>query len=121
MNKSADETSIREVIGYYSEGMRNANVTTLEKAFHEQAILCGYLGDELIAAPIMGLYEWVASQPAPEGFECSVLSVGLTGRVATATVRETSHGETVLDYFHLLKVQDRWSIVSKLWDTEPKR
>lgn len=119
MTHSADEASIREVIGWYVEGMRDANVSTLEKAFHEQAILCGYLGDELIAAPIVGLYEWVASQPAPDGFECSVLSVALTGRVATATVRETSHGETVLDHFHLLKVADRWSIVSKLWDTEP--
>ena len=121
MNNSADETSVREVIGYYIDGMRNANVATLEKAFHEQAILCGYLGDELIAAPIAGLYEWVASQPAPEGFACAVLSVELTGRVATATVRETSHGETVLVHFHLLKIQDRWSIVSKLWDTEPNR
>ena len=36
------------MIGYYIDGMRNANVATLEKAFHEQAILCGYLGDELI-------------------------------------------------------------------------
>ena len=114
MTKSADETSVREVIGYYVDGMRDANVATLEKAFHEQAILCGYLGDELIAAPIVGLYDWVASQPAAEGFECSVLSVELTGRVATATVRETSHGETVLDHFHLLKVQDRWSISDRM-------
>ena len=121
MTNSVDETGVRQAIGYYIDGMRDANVATLEKAFHEQAILCGYLGDELIAAPIVGLYEWVASQPAPEGFECSVLSVELTGRVATATVRETSHGETVLDHFHLLKVQDRWSIVSKLWDTERNR
>src|SRR5690349_10741653 len=103
MNSSTDETSIRNTLDYYIEGMRSANVATLEKAFHEQAILCGYLGDELIAAPIGGLYEWVASNPAPEGFECSVLSVELTGRVATAKVSETSHGETVIDHFHLLK------------------
>ncbi len=119
MNHPADDTSIREVIGYYIEGMRSANVAILEKAFHEQAILCGYLGDELITAPIAGLYDWVASQPAPEGFACEVLAVVITGRVATATIRETSHGETVLDHFHLLKVAHRWSIVSKLWDSEP--
>jgi serine/threonine protein kinase len=28
--------------------------------------------------------------------------------------------EDVIDYFHLLRIQDRWWIVSKLWDTEPK-
>jgi hypothetical protein len=63
MKNSADETSVREVIGYYIDGIRDTNVATLEKAFHDQAIPCGYLGDELIAAPIVGLYEWVASQP----------------------------------------------------------
>jgi len=27
--------------------------------------------------------------------------------------------EVVIDHFHLLKVGERWSIVSKLWDAEP--
>ena len=30
MTNSADETSVREVIGYYIDGMRNANVATLD-------------------------------------------------------------------------------------------
>jgi hypothetical protein len=25
----------------------------------------------------------------------------------------------VIDHFHLLKIGERWSIVSKLWDAEP--
>jgi hypothetical protein len=33
-------------------------------------------------------------------------------------VREVYHGP-VIDYFHLLKVGDTWSIVSKLWDAAP--
>ena len=38
--------------------------------------------------------------------------------VRAAAVRELYH-DTAIDYFHLLKVGDRWSIVSKLWDSEP--
>ena len=121
MNSSNDENGIREAINYYAEGMRTGNVEVLRQGFHEQAILCGYLGDELIAAPIEGLFEWVNSNPAPattgEAFDCEVLSVEITGRVATAKIRETHEG-AVIDYFHLLKHGDRWSIVSKLWDTE---
>jgi len=124
MNNSTEEKGVREAINYYVEGMRTGNVETLKAGFHEQAILCGYLGDELITAPIEGLYEWVASNPAPAAtgdvFECSVLAVEVTGRAATATVRETSHDEDVIDYFHLLKIRDRWWMVSKLWDTEPR-
>ena len=112
------ETGIREAINYYAEGMRAANVEILKAAFHQQAILCGYLDDEMIAAPIEGLYDWVSSNSAPEVFNLSILAIEVTGRVAAATVRETdSHGE-VIDYFHLLKDKNRWWIVSKLWDAE---
>ncbi len=74
MNSSADENGIREAINYYIEGMRTGNVEVLRQGFHQQAILCGYLGDEMIAAPIEGLYDWVNSNPAPvttgEAFDC---------------------------------------------------
>lgn len=122
MNSSSEENGIREAINYYIEGMRTGSVEILKKGFHQRAILCGYLGDEMIAAPIEGLYEWVQSNPAPaeagEVFDCLILAIEVTGRVATATVRETSHEGAVIDYFHLLKDRDRWWIVSKLWDVE---
>jgi hypothetical protein len=114
-----DESGIREAIDYYADGMRTADVAVLRQAFHELATLCGYLSDELIAAPIQGLYDWVESNPAPEGYSCSILNIEITGRVATAKVRETDQHGDVIDHFHLLKVGDRWSIVSKIWDTEP--
>jgi hypothetical protein len=122
MNASSEEDGIREAINYYVEGMRTGNVETLRKGFHQLAILCGYLGDEMIAAPIEGLYEWVNSNPAPaqtgEVFDCSILSIEITGRVASVSMRETSHEGEVIDYFHLLKDQDTWSVVSKLWDAK---
>ena len=120
MSASNDEDQIRETINNYSAGMKTADVETLKKAFHQLAILCGYLGDDLIAAPIQGLYDWVEATGLPEGYSCTVLGIEITGRVATAKLRETdTHGD-VIDYFHLLKEGDRWSIVSKIWDAEPE-
>ena len=123
MTTSFDEQGIRESIRCYAEGMRTGDVTTLQRGFHEQAILCGYLGDDLIAGPIAALYNWVAENPAPaatgDPFSCEILGIEMTGRVGTATVRESDRHGVVIDHFHLLKVGDRWSIVSKLWDAEP--
>jgi hypothetical protein len=123
MTTTADEQGIREAIACYAEGMRTGNVETLKRGFHEQAILCGYLGDDLIAGPIAELYDWVAANPAPattgDAFSCETLGMEITGRVATARVRERDHHGVVVDHFHLLKVGERWSIVSKLWDAEP--
>jgi hypothetical protein len=123
MAMSSDEQSIRETIGYYADGMRTHQVKTMRRGFHELAILCGYLGDDLIAGPIGELYGWVEANPSPEAtcgpFSCDILEIHVTGRVAAATVRESDAHGTVIDYFHLLKAGDRWSIVSKLWDAEP--
>ncbi len=123
MTVSPEERAIREVVQHYVEGMRTHKADRLKEGFHQQAILCGYLGDEMIAAPIAALYDWVSANPAPaetgEAFDCSILAIEVTGRVATATVQETSPEGRVVDYFHLLKDNGRWSIVSKLWDAEP--
>jgi hypothetical protein len=122
MNNSTDEAAIKQIVDYYTEGMRTGDVAVLKKAFHPLAILCGYLGDYQIASPIQVLYDWRAENPAPETagetFDCVVLSVEITGRVASAKVRETHEGEVAIDYFHLLNDNGRWSIVSKLWDAE---
>jgi hypothetical protein len=121
MSASAEEQAIREVIGHYAEGMRTHSVESLKRAFHEQAILCGYLGDDLIAGPIAELYAWVSSNPSPDAtgdpYACDILSIDVTARVASASAREEYHGPAI-DYFHLVKVGDTWSIVSKLWDSE---
>jgi hypothetical protein len=122
MKTASEQNGIREAIAYYADGMRTGDVETLQRGFHQQAILCGYLGDDLIAGPIVELYGWVQANPAPaatgDPFKCEVLEIAVTGRVATATVRETDRHGSVIDYFHLLKIGDRWSIVSKLWDAE---
>ena len=122
MDTSSDEQRIRDVIAQYADGMRTHEVGTLKRAFHDLAILCGYLGDDLIAGPIAALYGWVETNPAPattgDPYRCEILRIEITGRTAAATLRETDLHGGVIDYLHLLKVGDAWSIVSKLWDAE---
>jgi hypothetical protein len=119
---SLDEQGIRSAIGHYVEGMRTHDVETLKRGFHDQAILCGYLRDDVIAGPIAALYDWAGANASPaatgDPFNCEVLDIEVRGRVATATVRESDAHGTVIDYFHLLKIGNTWSIVSKLWDAE---
>jgi hypothetical protein len=119
MTTSFNQQGIQAAIAFYVEGMRTGDAETLKRGFHEQAILCGYLGDD----PIAVLYEWVAANPAPaatgDPYSCDTLGIEVTGRVATARVRESDQHGVVIDHFHLLKVGERWSIVSKIWDAEP--
>ena len=122
MDTAKDEQQIRAVIAHYAEGMRTHDVATLKRAFHDLAILCGYLGDDLIAGPIAALYEWVETNPGPaatgEPYACEILKIEITNRTAAASLRETDLHGRVIDYLHLLKAGESWSIVSKLWDAE---
>ncbi len=101
-----------------------------------QALFTILLGNTIVLAPILlnshpgtkygipfpvfarSAYGTFGSNPAPETYNCSILGIEITGRVAAATVRETDPHGDVIDYFHLLKVGDRWWITSKLWDAE---
>ena len=84
MDTSSDEQRIRDVIADYADGMRTHDVKTLKRAFHHLAILCGYLGDDLIAGPIAALYDWVEANPGPaatgDPYRCEILRIEITGR-----------------------------------------
>src|SRR5688572_10685592 len=90
--------------------------------FHERAILCGHLGDDLIAGPIAELYDLMPENPAPaatvrftsstqttttrsagDPFSCETLGIEITGRVGTARVPESDHHGVVMGHFHLSK------------------
>src|SRR6185295_12975427 len=121
MDKLTDDQGIRAAIGHYAEGMRTHNVNALKRGFHDQATLCGYLGDDVIAGPIAVLYDYVAANPSPDAagvpYACDILRIDVTRRAASVMVREDYHGVGI-DYFHLIKIGDQWSIVGKLWDSE---
>ena len=118
---SMAEDGIRQAINYYVEGLREGNVETLKEGFHPQSTMCGYLGEDLLMVPIQGLYDFVAGHPAPaqsgEPFSVSIASIEVAGNVATAKINEKSYqGFDFTTFFHLLKIEDRWWIVSKIFN-----
>ena len=117
-----DETGIRTAIDYYVEGIRNGDVEILKRGFHPQAVMCGYLGDSVLATPIQGLYDWVNATPAPSKtgqlFSCTIKSIEITGRVAAAKMSEQWPDGAFTDYFTLLKVEGTWWLVSKTFDAD---
>jgi len=55
MNAAAlEQDGINQAINFYIEGLREGSVETLKQAFHEQATMCGYLGETMMIMPIQG-------------------------------------------------------------------
>lgn len=118
-----EQDGIRQAINFYIEGLREGSVETLKQAFHEQATMCGYLGDEMMIVPIQGLYDFVASHDAPaksgELFSVSVAAIEVAGSVASARITEKSYqGFDFTTFFQLLKIDGRWWIVGKVFNVD---
>lgn len=117
--------SIRKVIDLYIDGVRNGNVAALRQAFHPQASMFGWKGRDLLITPIQGLYDYIASTPAPatsgEPTNFIITSMQVAGNAATVELAmDTYHAHDFLDSFQLLKVDGQWSIVSKLFHADPQ-
>lgn len=121
----ADEVAaVRRTVEHYTEGLRSGSVARLREGFHEQALMCGYLGATPMVTPIAGLYDFVESHEAPaesgEPTEITLAAVQVSGNTATAEVLERAYmGHDFRTSFQLLKLDGRWWIMAKLFDGTP--
>jgi hypothetical protein len=113
--------AIRTTIGFYVDGLRDGSVETLQRGFHPQSTMCGYLGDTPMIVPIEGLYDFVRTHPSPkqsgEPFSAEIVSIEPSGNTATAEIREHSYqGFEFRTCFQLMKLDGRWQITAKLFN-----
>ena len=117
--------SIRKVIDLYIDGVRHGKVASLQQAFHPQASMFGWMGSNLFVTPIQGLYDYIASNPAPatsgEPTQFIITAIHVAGNSATVELAmDAYHAHDFYDCFQLLKVEGQWRIVSKLFHADPQ-
>ncbi|MEW5725566.1 MAG: nuclear transport factor 2 family protein [Thermodesulfobacteriota bacterium] len=121
---STDQESVREVVQRYIDGTFNGDAGVIRKCFHPQAVMNGYLGDQLFLGGPEPFFQQIENSPsmsqAGAPYQAEITSLDLVGRVASATVKETGFaGEmNFTNYFHLIKDEGQWKIISKLFTTE---
>lgn len=112
--------AILEVHNKYNEGGAKADSSIMKPAFDEQATIFGVGGDgKLVGGPIQSLYDMIDSgfEPSPNA-KAAVVSVDIVGTAASARVdTDDISGFRFTDFFNLVKVEDQWTIVSKIYHT----
>lgn len=123
MNNHAEMTAIRAVIQDYIDGTYTADTDKLKGVFHEKAVMNGFLGPDCVLAGPSVFIQDIASAPSMESagdaYDAQIESIAVEGDVATVVLTETGfRGEAALtDFFHLIKGDDGWKIISKLFTT----
>ena len=111
---------ITKVMQAYIDGARTGSSAAMKPAFHDDATICGYVGPDLFNGPIQELYDWNDGNGPATDIEARVTSIDVVGTAASVRVDvDNWTGERFTDFFNLVKIDDQWKILSKVFYLHP--
>ena len=115
-----DYASVRTVIESYIEGSYNADTDLLKRCFHPDALMSGYYRGDLEIGSPQTFFDQLDSEPSSkssgEDYRAEISFIHIAEGMASAGVVEDNLlGTNYVNHFHLLKIDDQWSIVSKIY------
>ncbi|PMV22699.1 hypothetical protein C1X21_11610 [Pseudomonas sp. FW305-3-2-15-A-LB2] len=115
-----DYQAITEVLNKYIEGCRQAKSSIMKPAFNEHATMYSVGADgKLAGGAIPILFEGIDKDfhPSPDA-QAAITRIEIVGNAASARVDANDmSGISFTDFFHLLKVEGKWTVVSKIFQT----
>lgn len=123
MNKPTyvhDYQAIVAVLNQYNDGCKQADSSLMKPAFNAQATMFSVDGDgKLAGGGIQALFDGIDSgfKPSPEA-QGAIVRVDIVGTAASARIDTNDvSGFCFTDFFHLLKVEGNWTVISKIFHT----
>ena len=112
--------AIAQVVQHYINGAKSGKGDDMKPAFHKDATIFGYVGANLFAGPIQQLFAWNDQNGPATGLQARIVSIDLIDTVATVRLElENWTGNRFTDLFTLLKVDDEWKIMNKVFHLHP--
>ena len=116
-----DYALISAALNKYKDGVAQASSAIMRPAFAEVATMFGVENGKLSGGPISNLFDGIdtAFKASPEA-RAVIARVDIIGTAASARIdTNDASGFCFTDFFHLLKVDGDWTIVSKIYHTHP--
>lgn len=111
-----DYDRIAGVFEHYIRGARSGKGHEMEPAFHPDATLFGYIGVDLFAGPIQQLFDWNDENGPATDLRARITNIDLVDTVASVRLEvDNWSGNRFSEFFTLLKTDDRWQIINKVF------
>ena len=111
-----DREQISKTLQHYIDGAISGKGDDMKPAFHEDATIFGYVGDDLYAGPINQLFEWNDNNGPATGLDATISNIDIEGTVATVRLEADNWtGNRFTDFFTLLKLNGHWLIMNKVF------
>ncbi|MBV8325046.1 nuclear transport factor 2 family protein [Chryseobacterium sp.] len=118
-NNVQDYQDIITVLENYTEGLKSGSVGQLQLSFHKDAIMYGYWDEYLVEGGVSNLYDSVAKHGAASNIKTHIDILHTTDHIALARImyEKNAAGKDGMDYHALIKVEGKWKVISKLFQT----
>ncbi len=111
-----DKEMIEKTVQYYIDGAISGKGNDMRPAFHTDANIFGYIGEDLFAGPIQILFDWNDENGPATELEAEIASIDIEGTVATVRLElDNWTGHKFTDLFTLLKLDGEWKIMNKVF------
>ena len=115
-NNTSDNEMIEKTVQFYIDGAKSGKGDDMKPAFHKDATIFGYIGDDLFAGPIQKLFDWNDKNGPATELKTRIASIDVVGTVATVRLESDNWtGHKFTDFFTLLKVEGAWKIMNKVF------
>ncbi|HUS08888.1 MAG TPA: nuclear transport factor 2 family protein [Pyrinomonadaceae bacterium] len=112
----SDQEAIAGVVQHYIDGAISGRGVDMKPAFHKDATIFGYVGTDLFAGPIQGLFDWNDQNGPATGLVARIANIDVIGTVASVKLElENWTGHRFTDLFTLLKIDGEWKIMNKVF------
>ncbi len=119
--RTDDEAAIRRTVETYIGGGVSGRGADMKPAFHEDATIFGYIGADLFAGPIQGLFDWNDGNGPAADLTGRIANIDIEGTAATVRLElDNWTGHRFTDFFTLLKVNGEWKIMNKVFYLHPE-
>lgn len=113
---SSDYEAITRVIQHYIDGAVSGSGEKMRPAFHSDATIYGYVGGDLFAGPIQGLYDWNDENGPAKDMKSTITRIDVVGTAASVKLElENWTGHRFTDFFNLLKIDGKWQMMNKVF------
>ncbi len=113
---TSDNEMIEKTVQFYIDGAKSGKGNDMKPAFHTDATIFGYAGDELFAGPIQRLFDWNDDNGPATELEARIANIDIEGTIATVRLElDNWIGHKYTDLFTLLKVDGTWKIMNKVF------
>lgn len=112
--------AIHQAMQAYLEAARSGTGDAMRPTFHENARICGYVGDDLFDAPIQGLYDWHDENGPARDVQVRFTSIDVVGTAASVRMDcDNWTGHRFTDFFTMAKIDGQWKVMSKVFYLHP--